>query len=184
MRTLRQEAGSARRVAALGGEHIGPLGVALAEDYMLSYGSLTTGAVAQRRDEIERVAAEARRRLGADAQMDPLERTWLVWALDAAQRAGASASPIHDRAVFDGWVASTADPLAGDASIPEQALAVGSALLYAERGADKPGFKRWSRANAAKLLGRLKPTGEAREGDPVGDTALVLLALQVSYRTY
>lgn len=184
IRSLRARAGSERRVTALGAEHLGPLGVALAEDYMLSYGHLTHQGVLQRSREIERVAAEARARLGADAGMPARERTWLVWALDAAQRAGVSPAGVHDRKLFDTWVASTADPAAGDAADPEAALAVGTALLYAERGEQKPGFTRWTRANAERLLAGLKPTGEARRGDSVAATATILLALQVAYRTY
>ena len=64
------------------------------------------------------------------------------------------------------------------------ALSAGTALLFSERGTQKPRFLEWSRSNAERLVTRLDPTGRARTGDAVGDTALILLALQVTYRTY
>ena len=67
---------------------------------------------------------------------------------------------------------------------PLSVLSVGTALLFAERGAEKPRFLAWSRANALELAARLGPQGHVRIGDEVGDTALVLLGLQVAYRTY
>ncbi|MDF1699969.1 MAG: hypothetical protein P1V36_02260 [Planctomycetota bacterium] len=184
VRGLRRTVASRKALAAVPDEALGPLGVALAEDYMLSYGSLTPHAAGRRTDEIERLTAEARTRLTSETTLAATDRTWLVWAVDAAQRAGVVGSEPHDRAAFQGWVASTAKAAAGDATDTQEALAVGMALLYAERGAEKPRFKRWSRTNAAKLLEGLKLTGEARRGDPVGETALVLLALQMTYRAY
>ena len=184
---LRTRAGDDATIATLDTAALGPLAVALAEDYMLAYGNLTLRAAAQRGAEVARLADAARARLD-DASLGADARTWLVWALDAAQRAGVAETRADDRARFDGWVASTAanttaaqDAEAQDA---QQALSAGTALLYAERGAEKPRFKQWSRRNGAALLGRLKPTGEARTGDAVEQTALVLLALQTAYRTY
>ena len=49
---------------------------------------------------------------------------------------------------------------------------------------DPTAFRVWSEGMDERLARRLLPTGIVREGDPVGDTALVLLALQAAYRTY
>jgi len=180
---LRRQVASPAAVAALPDVDIGTVAVTLCEDYMLSYGSLTPNASATRAREIGLLADAVRTRLHR-APRAGKDRNWLVWALDAARRTGVVRSTPEDRKQFDGWVASTADPAAGDASNAQAALSVGLALLYAERGSEKPRFKTWSRANAERLLARLKPTGEARTGDEVGETAMILLALQVSYRAY
>ncbi len=180
---LRKHAASPASIAALSSVEVGTLAVALCEDYMLSYGGLTVRGAASRSAEIVRLADVARTR-AASADGKPTDRSWLVWALDAAHRAGVLPASPQDRAQFDGWVVSTADPAAGDAEDAQAALSVGMALLYAERGSEKPRFMTWSEANAERLLARLKPTGVARKGDEVRDTALILLALQVSYRAY
>jgi hypothetical protein len=49
---------------------------------------------------------------------------------------------------------------------------------------DPAGYRTFSRGAGEELARRLGPNGRVREGDPVGDTALVLLALQSAYRTY
>ena len=183
VKALRQIAAKPTKVKALEAGTLGPLAVALSEDYMLGYGNLTLQAEAVRSREIAALADAARARLD-DKGLAASDRTWLVWALDAAQRAGVSRDDARDRAAFESWVASHADEAGARANDTQGALEVGTALLYAERGADKPRFKRWSRENATSLLGRLRPTGEAKRGDAVEETALVLLALQTAYRTY
>ena len=180
---MRDVAGHPKRVEALDAGTVGPLTVALAEDYMLGYGKLTLGAERRRRYELERMGEVARRTL-AQPDLPAETRTWLVWGLDAVRRAGISADPEGDRARLAAWTAATADTPLSRGATAQQALASATALLYAERGPQKPRFERWSRVNAEALLGRLKPTGGVREGDPVEDTALVLLALQAAYRTY
>ena len=160
---------------------VGVVTVALAEDYMLSYGSLTPHAAAARAAEIRALADVARARLadgGATA-----DEAWLVWGLDAAQRSGVVAANANDRRRFDTWVAQ-ADPQDAGPANAHEALEAGLALLYQERGARKPRFTAWSRAHGESLLQLLKPTGEARAGDPVSATATVVLALQVAYRAY
>lgn len=180
---LREIAAHPKRVAALDAAAVGPLTVALAEDYMLGYGRLTIGAERRRRFELGRMSDVARARLAAD-DLPAETKTWLVWGLDAARRAGVSTDPAGDRDQVLAWTTVAANTPLGASATVQQALASGTALLYAERGAHKPRFERWSRAHGEALLARLKPTGGVRSGDAVGDTALVLLALQTAYRTY
>jgi hypothetical protein len=71
------------------------------------------------------------------------------------------------------------------AGLPERdgnlfAVTAGSALLLH----DPASFGAWGRDTADAIAGRLDARSVVREGDPVGDTALVLLALQAAYRTY
>ncbi len=172
--------------AAAPADDAGDLGaatVALCEDYMLSYGDLPPRAAERRAKELAGLASAARARLGHEQGM---ERTWDVWALDATARAGIVTASALDEQVFQAWVRAAAAIPASSAA-GEGTMATwrrGTALLFAERGARKPRFLDWSRANAARLVRRLRPTGEAREGDPVRETATILLALQVAYRTY
>jgi hypothetical protein len=54
---------------------------------------------------------------------------------------------------------------------------------------DPTTFRAWNRESGSAIAARLDPRGVARPSpgrpeDPVGDTALVLLALQAAYRTY
>ncbi len=175
MRVARDGADKPDTAAAFGGAT-----VALCEDYMLSYGNLPPKAAERRSHEIAALAAQARKRLGSSQGTD---RTWDLWALDAAQRTGVVRTSGAEQRVFQAWV-ETAAAAGADSQDPMQALSAGTALLFAERGTKKPRFLMWSGANAERLVGRLLPTGRAREGDPVGDTALILLALQVAYRTY
>jgi hypothetical protein len=151
--------------------------VALCEDYMLSYGDLPPKAVERRADEIAALSVRARER-STKAQGDA--RTWAIWALDASARSGVvTVSPADERS-FRTWVASAAVREAEAEADTMAALSTGTALLFSERGAEKPRFLRWSRSNAERLVSLLDPTGRARSGD----TALILLALQVAYRTY
>jgi anti-sigma-K factor RskA len=163
---------------------LAPLGIALCEDYMLSYGALTPQGLEQRAVEIGRLAEGVRAALASEA-VQGTERTWLLWALDASRRAGLVRESPEERSAFRGWVArasADADPVARG---PEDALIAGTALLYAERGTSKPRFTHWSRQNGEGLVARLDdPRGGVRSAHPVGDTARVLLALQVAYRTY
>jgi len=162
---------------------VGAATMALCEDYMLSYGDLPPRSAQHRARELAALAAAARERLKHEKGD---ERTWDVWALDATARAGIVTTSALDEKVFQAWVAtaSAAAPAAGSMAGSMASLRQGTALLFAERGASKPRFLDWSRANAEPLVRRLYPTGQARSGDPVRETATILLALQVSYRTY
>jgi hypothetical protein len=71
------------------------------------------------------------------------------------------------------------------AGLPERdanlfAVAAGSGLLLH----DPASFRAWNHETADAIAARLDARGVVRQGDPVGDTALVLLALQAAYRTY
>ncbi len=170
--------------AGLGADtDLGPATVALCEDYMLSYGELPPQAAARRANEIAALAAASREQVMAAAGED---RTWRVWALDAASRAGIVTSSSMDDRVFRSWVqtaaATSLEP--GGTASSMAALSAGTALLFAERGAAKPRFLDWSKANATSLVGRLTKIGRAKTGDAVSETAMILLALQVAYRTY
>ena len=69
-----------------------------------------------------------------------------------------------------------------------RALVEGTALLFQERGARKPRFLDWSRTHADDLRGLAARLADGFEpgqgGNAVAETALVLLTLQVAYRTY
>jgi hypothetical protein len=166
---------------------LGPATVALCEDYMLSYGWLSPAAAESRAREIAQLAARLEKQIdeqvAADVSgQDAVERPWAVWGQDAASRVGVVASSASHLRAFRDWVqtASSAKPTLSAMSF----LSVGTALLYSERGAEKPRFLAWSRSNAGELASKLGPGGFVRSGDPIGETALVLLGLQVAYRTY
>lgn len=151
--------------------------VALCEDYMLSYGDLAPKASLRRADEIAALSVYARER---SEKAVGNARTWAIWALDAAARSGVVTVSPADQQTFRTWVAGAAVGEAEAQADPMGALSTGTALLFSERGAAKPRFLRWSHSNAERLVSLLDPTGRARSGD----TALILLALQVAYRTY
>ena len=178
----------APRLKPLTASALAPLTIALSEDYMLSYGALTLSEADRRAAEIGVLAGQVRTVLDpahTTARLDAGTRTWLLWALDATQRTGIVAPTPGERAAFRSWVAAatTGEELAASATV-EDAIIAGTALLYVERGAEKPRFMSWSRDHLEQLVDRLDPRGGARSGDPVGDTARILLALQVAYRTY
>ena len=164
---------------------LGPAAVALCEDYMLSYGWLSPDAAERRAREIAQLAARLQQTVGASSERTPaeaLEAPWAVWGLDAAARVGVVARSDSQLRIFRSWVedAAAAQPTLSAMSF----LSVGTALLYEERGAQKPRFLKWSKENAKDLAARLGPGGFVRDEDPVGETALVLLGLQIAYRTY
>lgn len=148
---------------------------------MLSYGWLSPDAAERRAREISELAVRLQDRAATPAA-DPVEHPWAVWGLDAAARIGVVANTDTNLRAFRRWVesASGATPTVSAMSF----LSVGTALLYAERGAEKPRFLQWSKANAKQLAAKLGRHGYVRSEDPIGDTALVLLGLQVAYRTY
>ncbi|MFV1958943.1 MAG: hypothetical protein ACC662_05975, partial [Planctomycetota bacterium] len=138
---------------------------------------------------------------------------WPMWGLDAVARTGAAVPPAAVAERFAAWfehqardapetvavglllardlgrtfaerarAAARARPDAHEASRGDPFLAVtlGTGLLLQ----DPEAFRTWSRGVDRHLIARLRPTGLARRGDPVGDTALILLSLQIAYRTY
>jgi hypothetical protein len=165
-------------------QEIGAAALALCEDYMLAYGWLSPAEAQARAGEIARLATRLREVLADGVRGAADEAPWGTWALDAAARAGVIQRAPDEGARFETWVARAAEDGVGSQATPLGALAVGTALLYEERGAAKPRFLAWSRSNAQALVDRLGPTGRVLDGDSVGDTALVLLALQVAWRTY
>jgi hypothetical protein len=158
--------------------------VVLCEDYMLSYGWLSPATTQERANEIARLTSAVRAR-EPESAMAAVEGPWSVWALDAAARAGVIVPDLEDQQVFAAWVSdAVALETAPGVASPLSVLAVGTALLFEERGAEKPRFTAWGQAHGEALVARLDRSGKARTGDPVGDTALILLGLQVAYRTY
>jgi hypothetical protein len=106
---------------------------------------------------------------------DALARAGHLILAKAAVAAPAAALP---EAEADARVLLTAD-LAGRAG-PLTALATSLALYRRAPVA----FRDWNRTQGDGLRARLGPSGLVADGDPVGDTALVLLALQSAYRSY
>ena len=148
------------------------------------------------------------------ANKDVRQAVWPMWGLEAAAHSGAVLPPARVAERFRTWYGSQPrnhrDEVAaglllartlGDAMGRQAAdrgaraaLAAGvepedDAFLLAATGTglllhDPATFRTWSRGLDDKLIRRLLPTGVARTEDPIGDTAAILLALQVAYRTY
>lgn len=154
----------------------GAVAVALSEDYMLSFARLSVAEAARRRAELDAL----RQRLEGDGQA--AAEFWGALGRDALARAGIAATAPGSWGDFTEASVAEASEGAGRAWAL-QAYMRGAALLLAERGAEKPGFRAWGAANAQLLLDALLPTGRVRTGPEVSGTALVLLALQAAYRT-
>jgi hypothetical protein len=139
---------------------------------------------------------------------------WPMWGLDAVARTGVTLPPAVVATRFAGWYAREApreDPrfaaagllLARDLGPDFETEARAAAdvvrrpelhgeidpLFVATAGAglllyDAAAFRAWSAGLGERLLQLLGPNGVVHRGDVVGDTALVLLALQAAYRIY
>jgi hypothetical protein len=138
---------------------------------------------------------------------------WAMWALEAAVRTGAVTPPPAAPARFDRYLAAegaarpevVATRLLLGRELGVEARADASAraatlLEAADRGDLDPFFvavagsglllqapeayRAWNVGMGERLFRELDPTGVVWKGDPVGDTALRLLALQAAYRTY
>jgi hypothetical protein len=138
---------------------------------------------------------------------------WPMWGLDAATRTGVVVPPDEVALRFARWFERVEEGTPeGDAAglllarhlgraFRDRAEALASRVV--ERGwegLDRPfvvatastgllredpqAFRTWSQGLDDKLASRLGPSGTVRRGDPVGDTALVLLTLQAAYRTF
>jgi hypothetical protein len=140
--------------------------VALTEDYAFGRGQMTPAEARARADEaralVAATAAAARGERGASP--------WVALALDAGARAGL-AGPGGDRA----WAVAYAALPHPDASDPRTAVLEGTALLLARKAEV---FRAWNRRASTALKARL------RAGADVEETALIVLALEVPYRTY
>lgn len=77
----------------------------------------------------------------------------------------------------------SANVLLASAAAPDLSPASLTAGLALYRG-HPAAFGVWNRTQAAAQAARLSPAGVVLRGDPVADTALVLLALQSAYRAY
>ena len=147
--------------------------LALAEDYMLSNGSLTPAESRTRALEVQMraktIAGTKARRLG---EIPPAG--WSDLALAAASRLGISRPSTAS-------LATMIVPTAG----PE--MLRGTAILL---GGDVRAFEAWNAEVMPAVSARLLTTGFAKVpagaslGERLEETALALLALQVSYRTY
>jgi hypothetical protein len=149
--------------------------LALAEDAMLAYGSLTPVEAQARRTEL---AALARSLPAASAE--PSDAMWTSLARRALARAGVAVPAVEAPSSWAA-LASYSAP-ADDASAP---LVRGTAALLGDLGGDV--LRRFGEGSQA-LVDRLGPTGLVREGASAGEriesTALLLLALEVVFRTY
>jgi hypothetical protein len=187
---LRRNASSARttqdRGAAL---------VALAEDYMLSNGLLASAERTQREDELRTLAtALASAPAGTHDAADDL---WRSMGLSAAARVGIAPGSAADRAA-EGFVAQIRADVPAAVADPRVALVEGTAILWSrdvrasapEGSAARAKFPEWNANVGPSLLGRIErdggvtvPAGTSA-GDRAEQTALVLVALQLAYRTY
>jgi hypothetical protein len=161
----------------------GVLAVSLAEDLMLSRGRLTPAEVAARRAELASLAAALDG--GTAPTADPASAVWPSLARRALAMAdvvpaNAAARPAS---LEPSWhvLATT------DATDPASALFQGTAILL--EGPTAKGFQRWSGTTGRDLLARLGADGMAKadgrsEGSRVEGTALVLLGLELVFRTY
>jgi hypothetical protein len=145
--------------------------LALSEDLMLAHGGMTPAESLARTREtaaLARSVDDASRRLGAKAGTNA--QGWTALALSSASRLG-----VHGPAAVG---LATVAPGA-----PE--VLQGTSMLLGRRVRE---FRSWSRAALPSLAARVGADGLVSDvsGDAarVEETALVLLALQVSYRTY
>ncbi len=149
----------------------------------------------------------------AGAENDLRRAIWPMWGLEAAARTGAVLPPASVAERFAAWFERTdrATPMDDAASLlltrqlgeRVRAAVRSRAARVAETGVSidaepfvlattgaglvreaPAAFRAWSRDLDRRLARRLTSVGVVRDGDPVGDTALVLLALQAAYRTY
>lgn len=138
---------------------------------------------------------------------------WPMWGLEAAVRTGAVSVLGEVLKRFRGWWATTerGDPHVaaaglllgrelGEAFRPDARRQADVLLVAADDGPfdpffvatagaglllyDPAAFRTWNEGVGERLLEGLGPTGVVWQGDPVGDTALHLLALQAAWRTY
>ena len=141
----------------------------LSEDVMLSSGSLT---LAESRSRFAEVEARARSLRDAHRAAGTVPAGWSALALASAARLGIGRGPTLAR-------------LEVPAGGPE--MMQGTALLLGGRVRD---FEAWTAQVTPAVLQRLATDGLARTradaplGERLEETALLLLALQVSYRTY
>ena len=170
-------------VVAASPRTLGAVTMALAEDYMLGYGRLRLSQARQRAREITRLTEVLRARPAAPRAI--ADAPWALWGIDAALRTGLVPSEPGEPARFRAWVASASARATLDVS---QALPVGTAVLLQDPSPDKSGFRAWSGTHAHSLVESLLPNGRLRSDSDdvgaVGETARMLLALQIAYRTY
>ena len=160
--------------------------LALAEDFMLASGSLTPAESRGRSTELASLrtdiatatrVASPKPDVPATPRADAAER-WAELALGAISRAGVGpAVPATLRVHPSGDL-----PLA-PAVDPQTAMLEGADVLRGGRG---DAFVTWNRATAKTLGARLSGDGlVVRDGTAnLEETALILLSLQVAYRTY
>jgi hypothetical protein len=163
----------------------GAVTLALAEDSMLAYGSLTPAEAEARRAELV-AAAAALDAAPVGAAGDAAAAVWPSLARRALDRAGVESPPDAPGP----WTTLLASADVAEAGDPATALFQGTALLLADRlPAGAADVLRWGEGVGGRLFVRLDPaTGLARDGasdaERVETTALIVLALEVVFRTY
>ncbi len=151
------------------------------EDFAFTSGDLQVAEATARKREIATLVAKIER---SDAASP-----WVGIALDGVARAG-----LRGRAKGEteggGWARAYA-AMPATSPEPRTAVVTGTALLLAKGDS----FLDWNRRVTGELKSRLSPDGLARSarpsdpsvaavGDRVEETAWILLALEVPYRTY
>ena len=141
---------------------------ALTEDFAFGSGAMTPSEAATRADELRALTARTA------AERDAREASpWVALALDAAARAGMTRGG-GDRA----WAAAYAALPLEAAADPRTAVLEGTALLLSRKSEL---FRAWNRRASSDLKARLARGGAALD---VEEVALIVLALEVPYRTY
>jgi hypothetical protein len=141
---------------------------ALTEDYAFSRGEMTSAEARARAEELRGLVHAT----ASEAQGSREASPWVALALDAGARAGVAGSPTGSRTWAVAYAASS-HPAAAE---PRTAVLEGTALLLARKAEV---FRAWNRRASAELKARLR-SGTA----DVEEVALIVLALEVPYRTY
>ncbi len=154
--------------------------LALAEDFMLANGSMTPAESRARAIELASLRtsiATAARSRAATPGAEAADR-WAELAVSAVARAG-----VGPAAAATLRLHPSGDLPPSPAVDPQTAMLEGADLLRGGRG---DAFAAWNRATAKSLGAKLSGDGLViRDGTAhLEETALVLLALQVAYRTY
>ena len=162
---------------------VGPYEVAaLAEDFMLVNGTMTPAGSRARSTELASLVERAPR-AGAGAADPAVASAWAM-ASAALERAGLGA--VHPFGEGDARAVAIE-------AVVDARTAVWTGTETLRRG-DAAAFRRWASTSSLALRARLAPDGlvsglgsgpgAATDADRVEETALVLLALEVPYRTY
>ena len=173
------------RVAkGLSSTELGCATTALAEDFMLSYGSLSVREVRARSRELQALGMALEAAPQA-ADRDALTEVWLRLGKNAYARAGFDSPSLAGPTT---WLAATSD-LQTDASMSEELRAWlrGAVMMRAMSSKSHDKVRSWLAAHAPSWISTIATAdsgGVRTNGSGIEQMALTLLALQTAYRGY